>query len=205
MPGTYAPELKYARASHPVCCFGGFGVSYGLERPPSLNTCMDHNGLLKSKWPADVPTGPERDDKEETLENQMPKHTQARPVPVLITRWIARVLSVLSIGIILLFFIGEADFSAPINISAREWIGLLFFPVGIIVGMVLAWRWEGLGTAITVGSLVTFYVSHFTMWGSFPRGPFFTMFASPGLVFGASWLLSRKMNTPESTGRRATG
>jgi hypothetical protein len=165
---------------------------------------MDHNGLLKSEWPTDVPTGPERDDKEETLENQMPKHAQTHPVPVLITRWIARVLSVLSIGIILLFVIGEADFSAPIKLSVREWIGLLFFPVGIIGGIVLAWRWEGLGAAITIGSLVTFYVSHFIMWGRFPSGPFFAIFASPGLVFGASWLLSRK-NTQESTGRRATG
>jgi hypothetical protein len=117
-----------------------------------------------------------------------------------IVRWIARAASVLSMGIILLFFVGEADFSQPVSISLQEWIGVLFFPIGILLGMILAWRREGIGAGITIGSLVAFYVYHFAVWIKFPSGPFFVLFASPGFLFGASWLLSQRRNATEATG-----
>jgi hypothetical protein len=57
-----------------------------------------------------------------------------------ILRWAGRVLSIVSIGILLLFLIGESDFSQPPQLTFKEWLGLLFFPGGIVVGMIVAWR-----------------------------------------------------------------
>jgi hypothetical protein len=62
--------------------------------------------------------------------------------------------------------------------------------------MVLAWRWEGLGGAITVGSLVALYILMFILDGRFPRGPFFALVAAPGALFLAAWLVSSQQGPP---------
>lgn len=105
-----------------------------------------------------------------------------------VIRWIARVWSVASIGFILLILAGEL-FSphAPPPTALRDLLGLFFFPFGTCVGMVLAWRWEGLGGAITVGSLLAFYATLYIADGQFPRGLFFLLVAAPGLLFLLSW------------------
>jgi len=43
-----------------------------------------------------------------------------------------------------------------------QYVGFLFFPVGICVGLIVAWWREGLGGAITVSSLLIFYAIHVT-------------------------------------------
>jgi hypothetical protein len=111
-----------------------------------------------------------------------------------VTRWLARVLSVIFIGVILLFFFGEADFGQPIRLTAGEWIGVLFFPVGVAAGMILGWWREGAGAAVAVGSLSAFYVLDVITTGNPPSGPFFVLFTSPGILFGVSWLLRRTEN-----------
>jgi hypothetical protein len=112
-----------------------------------------------------------------------------------IIRWVARILSIASIGVMLLFFIGEADFSQPVRLTPQEWIGVLFFPVGIVVGMIVAWRWEGIGSGIALGSLLAFYLFELVVSGDLPDGPFFVLFSSPAILFGASWLL-RRLSSP---------
>jgi len=97
---------------------------------------------------------------------------------------------VASIGLILAFIVGEG-FSAS-QIKPREWVGLLFFPVGICAGMILAWWREGLGGGITVGSLLVFYVIHRATAGTFPKGWAWLAFAAPGLLFLLCWYRSRR-------------
>ena len=110
--------------------------------------------------------------------------------PLLILRWIARFLSLISVVLILTFFIGEGF--NPANVAAKEWLGLLFFPIGVVIGMVIAWRREGLGGAITVGSLLAFYLLYGLLLSHrFPGGWVFVMFASPGFLFLSYWLLTR--------------
>lgn len=106
--------------------------------------------------------------------------------------WTARVLSVVVLVVLLLFLFGEGAFSDPSALSAKEWIGLLFFPFGVIAGMLIAWWRAGLGAAITLGSLSLFYISDWLFSGNLPRGPFFMLFSLPGLLFGLYWLLARK-------------
>lgn len=92
-------------------------------------------------------------------------------------------------SIVLAFIIGEGF--KPTQVSAREWLGLLFFPVGICAGMILAWWREGLGGSITAGSLLAFYLIHFATAGTFPKGWAFLVFAAPGFLFLFCWQRSR--------------
>ena len=108
-------------------------------------------------------------------------------------RRIARIWSIVSIGFILLMFIGSglAEGFNLAQFTSRDWVGLFFFPFGVCLGMIVAWRREGLGGGITVGSLLAFYVALRVMDGRFPRGPWFALVAAPGVLFLACWWLSR--------------
>jgi hypothetical protein len=108
----------------------------------------------------------------------------------LVIHWAARIWSIASIGFVLLFFVGEGF--NPAQIKPSEWLGLLFFPVGISVGMILAWWKEGFGACITAGSLLIFYIIHFATSGRFPGGWAWLAFAAPGFLFLLSWYRTRR-------------
>jgi hypothetical protein len=104
-------------------------------------------------------------------------------------RWTARILSVISIAILALFLFGESGFTQSITEKPLEWIGLFFFPFGVAAGMILSWFKDSLGAAVTAASLLIFYFINYFGWGSFPSGPWFLLFSSPGFLFGLSWVL----------------
>ena len=101
--------------------------------------------------------------------------------------WTARVWSIASVCLIFGFLVGEGVHPR----TSAELLGFFFFPVGICVGMVLAWWKEGLGGVITVGSLVVFYVIHLASSGTLPHGLAWLAFAVPGFLFVLSWYRSR--------------
>jgi hypothetical protein len=104
-------------------------------------------------------------------------------------RWSARILSLLAVGVVLLFAIGEG-----LNLSrftATELVLFAFFPVGVCLGMVLAWRWEGLGGGITLASFAAFYLVHRLTSSGFPRGFAFLALAAPGFLFPLCSLWAR--------------
>jgi hypothetical protein len=47
----------------------------------------------------------------------------------------------------------------------------------------LGWKWELLGGSLTVIGLIAFYLLDFLFSGTFPRGPYFLLLASPGILF----------------------
>ena len=108
-----------------------------------------------------------------------------------VLRLIARVSSVASLLLLSAFVVGDVrgDGGAP---TASEWIGLALFPGGIIIGLALAWWRELLGGAITLLSLVGFYAWHVLTSGGLPAGPYFLLFAAPGLLFLVAALLKRR-------------
>lgn len=105
-------------------------------------------------------------------------------------QWLSRALSAVSVLTILLFFIGEGFNPAALRLS--EWTLMIFFPLCVIAGMVIAWWKEGLGGAMTIAGLLAFYVAHFLFSGRLPHGWAFIAFASPGFLFLAHWLLARR-------------
>jgi hypothetical protein len=100
---------------------------------------------------------------------------------VKVLRWSARTLSLFSIGIVLLFAIGEV-----LNLSRftpRELVLFMFFPLGVCLGLALAWWREALGGGITVLSLAAFYLLNWHWSSRFPRGYAFIVLALPGFLF----------------------
>ena len=83
---------------------------------------------------------------------------RSTPCIIKVIRWAARVWSIASFGFVALIVIGEiVQPHAPAPSVLRDWVGLLLFPIGVCVGMVVGWRWEGIGGGITVACLIAFY------------------------------------------------
>ena len=103
-------------------------------------------------------------------------------------KWIARVGSLLSVGLILLFVFGESN---SFSITPKEWIGLLFFPVGVVMGMLVAWWKEGTGAFIALISLIAFYGIYGLLLGSHITGWAFVVFTAPAFLFLLYWIFSK--------------
>ena len=102
-------------------------------------------------------------------------------------QWLAAGLSLVSVFILLMFLIGEGF--NPASVRPSEWAMMIFFPFGVIIGMVVAWWRECLGGMITIAGLMAFYTAHFGFSGGFPRGWAFVMFALPSFMFLVHWML----------------
>jgi len=107
------------------------------------------------------------------------------PLPVKLLRVLARAASLLSLGMLVLFAFSGGNWPTPF-----EWLLIAFFPVGVAVGMVLAWHREVLGGAVTLVGLVGFYAIAAVADASRPLGPWFVAFALPGLLLLACGLLT---------------
>lgn len=97
-------------------------------------------------------------------------------------RWSARVLSAVSIGLILMFIFGEG---MDVSIIAWEEMGvLMLFPLGFLIGLILGWQEELKGGALAVGSIAAFYfVYGLILNGSILQGGWFAIVALPGFLF----------------------
>lgn len=109
----------------------------------------------------------------------------SRNVPALVLRWAARLTSLVSIGM-LLAFLGPGEKGIP---TLPEALLMAFFPFGLMAGMVLGWWKELQGGLMAVGSLAVFYGLMMVQRGQFPSGPYFALFALPGVLFLAAALV----------------
>lgn len=107
--------------------------------------------------------------------------------------WIARGWSAISVALLVAFVVGEG-IAPGRGIPARpaEWLGFLFFPLGVAAGMIIAWWREACGGAITIGSLAAFYLVHLSTAGVWPRGAAWILFAAPGFLFLLSSFARRR-------------
>ena len=110
-------------------------------------------------------------------------------LPLAVIELLARVGSIASITLLDLIFFGEGSFR-PSDISRNEWIGLAFFPFGVVLGMVIAWWKEGVGSVLTVGSLIGFYLVYGYLFRNHIGGWWFIVFASPGFLFLLHWFVN---------------
>ena len=105
-------------------------------------------------------------------------------------RWTARAWAVVAMVIIVLLSVGEGVHPN----GPTELVGLILYPGGICLGFVLAWWKEGLGGAVTVVSLVGFYVLYLLTKGSLPPGWAWFSLAVPGFLFLLCWMRSRQVH-----------
>ncbi len=111
----------------------------------------------------------------------------------MLLRWTARILSLASLGLILMFaFGGEEAGGMP---TLREWGALTFFPIGVQVGMLLAWKKEIAGGLIALAALGGFYAYYMFMAGSLPGGPYFALFSLPAVLFLVSGIMAHRRGT----------
>ncbi|MFZ0479647.1 MAG: hypothetical protein WAL71_10890 [Terriglobales bacterium] len=110
----------------------------------------------------------------------------------LITRWIARVWSILCFALVLAFAVTEVLQGSGPSPTRNEWLGLVFWPIGVCVGLAVAWLREELGGSLALGCLIAFYVWNLVRSGHWPQGPFFFLIAAPGLVFLLAGFLSHR-------------
>jgi len=104
------------------------------------------------------------------------------PTSLFVLRWSARLLSVISLGFILLFVLGEGF--GWLSVRALDLVGLAFFPVGLMLGLVLAWRREMSGGIIAVGSIALFYLVYgLVINQAILRGWWFLVLSIPGWMF----------------------
>ena len=118
-------------------------------------------------------------------------------LPLTMVEILARVGSVASITLLVMLFRDEV--LHPSYISPSEWVGLFFFPVGIVIGMIVAWWKEGVGSAITVASLLGLYLVYGYLLRNHLGGWVFIVLASPGFLFLLHWLL-RDFNKEHAMG-----
>jgi len=111
---------------------------------------------------------------------------------VAVLKWLARILSLLSTALILLYLLDE-NFDPWSIIKTEPYFHLsfpahailfLFFPVGIIAGFITAWWSEGIGGSISVLSLIGYYITNYIFTsGVFPEGPAYWILTSPAAAF----------------------
>ena len=118
--------------------------------------------------------------------------SQTRGLKALIT--FARLWSLASIVFVLLFVFGDLINGHGPTPTLVEWLGLAFFPGGVIIGLVIAWFRKGLGGSLALASLLAFYVWNLLARGTLPGGPYLLLVAAPGFLFLIAWMLSRPNN-----------
>jgi hypothetical protein len=119
-------------------------------------------------------------------------------------RWTARIWAAASLLFLSAFIFGNTEPPEKWP-TVVEWIGLAFFPIGIILGLVIAFRKELLGGAIAVLSLLGFYIWHFIVAGRIAEGPWFVIVAAPGLLFLIAGIFSHTKTSPGDVSRSDAG
>ncbi len=107
----------------------------------------------------------------------------------LILRWCARITSLLVLAFLLSFFIGEGI--DPSTMRPLEW-ALMAFMATACVGMIMAWRWEGWGGALSLLGIGAFHLTEWSVSGSWPGGWAFPILALPGSLFVAARLVGTR-------------
>lgn len=118
---------------------------------------------------------------------------------VTVVRWIARIWGAASILILLAFAFGGGE---HLRFTASEAVAFLFFPIGVIAGLAVAWWRELAGGLITVASLAAFYLYALAINDRWV-GPYFLLFAAPGFIHLAIALMAGRKSRMEPLTRRA--
>jgi hypothetical protein len=108
-----------------------------------------------------------------------------------ILRWITRFWSYIVVAFILLF-VGAHIFGDGIGkMSLSDAIAFTFFPVGLTIGLIIAWWKESIGGIVATISIIAFHLTMLFNHGNLDFVFLIEMLAVPGPLFIICWLLSR--------------
>ena len=114
-------------------------------------------------------------------------------------RRVARVWTVLSILLVGVFALGEILGLGGPGPTLREWVGLALWPIGVVIGLAVAWHHEEGGGFLALGSLIGFYGWSLVGSGHFPQSPLFLLVAAPALLFFVAGFVSHHHNHPHAS------
>jgi len=103
-------------------------------------------------------------------------------------RWTARLLGVGLVSLVLVIFVGEGGFN-PFKLSPLEALQMTLF-LTTCFGLVVAWRWQVIGGAISTGGIL-FLAVEFWATGGFSKLTVFYLMLLSGILFVVSGLVSR--------------
>jgi len=106
---------------------------------------------------------------------------------------IAKITTLIITALIALAFVSNVIFpeegeSLP---TPYEFLELMFFPTGVLAGMLLAWKWRLTGPLITIGSLAIFYALEYHAKQRFPRGLTPFLIIVPAFIFLIDYFVSK--------------
>ena len=105
-------------------------------------------------------------------------------------RLLARIMSAVCIGALLLPYVQDG-LPASVVATPTDYVSFALLPVGIALGYLVAWRSEGLGSAITFASVVAYAVLDRTARiGEFPLG-MLAFYAVPAVLFLLASFMAR--------------
>lgn len=114
---------------------------------------------------------------------------------ITVVRWMARLLSSVSL-VFLLVMLGTTLFATLTGMgepfgrfhSTTEMLSFLFFPLSIIAGLGLAWKWDGPGGLVVMAGILGFHLLRPDLPLSWlPDG-----MAVPGLLFVLYWYWDKR-------------
>jgi hypothetical protein len=113
-------------------------------------------------------------------------------------RWTARIIGTLFVIIYLAFFIPDAVQKGR-NAVASDRIPMTIFLFLSFVGLIMAWKWEGTGGILALGSIIVFTILGFQ--SEIKPGATIlicAMYALPAFLFLLYWWQTRRQNHPKS-------
>ena len=121
------------------------------------------------------------------------------PRNIAILRRVARIWGGLSAAFMLFFILGHLfgdESSGTPNVA--ETIGLAFFPLGLMIGLIVAYWKEFTGGIIATGCIIGFHITMLIAGGNPDFNPFIDGLAVPGVLYLVAWYLARKAQISES-------
>jgi hypothetical protein len=116
---------------------------------------------------------------------------------VIIIRWLARIIGTLSVAVVLFLMVAESVEKGRIAIDSDR-IPMTAFLFLAFIGLIIAWKWEGLGGAMALGGLIAFNI----LAPAGPKGGLFVvtgLYGLPALLFIFCWWQTRKQLKPKAT------
>lgn len=101
---------------------------------------------------------------------------------ITIIRWTERIWGLMSIAFMLFMAAGHIFGSEQQNINSftfTDMLTLTFYPTGVLLGLIIAWKWDGIGGIIAIGSIIGLYVLRPVLI----LDPLIGALAAPGLLF----------------------
>jgi hypothetical protein len=104
-------------------------------------------------------------------------------------RIITKIWSFLSVAFISFFIVAHLfDNEFGTFNSTNEFIQFLFFPIGTTLGMIISWKWEGIGGFITTMSIILFHILDINYTLNF----YIDGLSFPGILFLLCWIWNKK-------------